>query len=167
MQLITIMLAFKWTLCWFSSTFAMHYHPCLPCQREVDWRQGTNCCFVAFCLRYAQPFYNANFSAVKTEGLLYHPSLSTTSMPSLVKGELLLLSFAQPTIEKFSHQHHWKHFPYRQGINIFVSVSVQLHWHWPFKKTPLTWDICTNLRTCSVKRPCIDKIYNVQVVIRV
>ena len=23
-------------------------HSCLPCQREVDWRQGTNCCFVAF-----------------------------------------------------------------------------------------------------------------------
>ena len=32
---------------------------------------------------------------------------------------------------------------------------MQLHWHWPFKKTLLTWDICTNLRTCSVKRPCI------------
>ena len=35
------------------------------------------------------------------------------------------------------------------------------------KKTPLTWDICTNLRTCSVKRPCINRIYNVQVVLRV
>ena len=64
-------------------------------------------------------------------------------------------------------QHRWKHFPYRQGVNIFVSISVQLHWHWPFKKTPLTWDICTNLRTCSVKRSCIDRIYNVQVVIQV
>ena len=44
---------------------------------------------------------------------------------------------------------------------------MQLHWHWLFKKTPLTWDICTNLRTCSVKRPCIDRIYNVRVVLLV
>ena len=63
--------------------------------------------------------------------------------------------------------HRRKHFPYWQGVNIFVSILVQLHWHWPFKKTPLTWDICTNLRTCSVKRPCTYRIYNVQVVIRV
>ena len=35
------------------------------------------------------------------------------------------------------------------------------------KKTPLTWDICTNMRTCSVKRPCINRSYYVQVVIRV
>ena len=68
---------------------------------------------------------------------------------------------------KMYHQHRLKHFSYQQGVNIFVSISLQLHWHWPFKKTPLTWDICTNLRTCSVKRPCIDKIYNVQVVLRV
>ena len=27
-------------------------YPCLPCQREVDWRQDTNCCFIAFYLRY-------------------------------------------------------------------------------------------------------------------
>ena len=32
-------------------------------------------------------------------------------------------------------QRHLKHFPYRQGINISVTLSVQLHWHWPFKKT--------------------------------
>ena len=44
---------------------------------------------------------------------------------------------------------------------------MQLHWHWPFKKTPLALDICTNLRTCSVKRPCTYRIYNVQVVLRV
>jgi len=25
------------------------------------------------------------------------------------------------------HQHHLKHLPCRQGVNIFVSVSVQLH----------------------------------------
>ena len=62
-------------------------------------------------------------------------------------------------------QHRRKYFSYRQGINIFVSIPVQLHWHLPFKKTPLTWDICTNLRTCSVKRPYTYRIYNVQVVI--
>ena len=68
---------------------------------------------------------------------------------------------------KTHHRHRRKHFPHWQGINIFVSVSVQLHWHWPFKKTLLTWDICTNLRTGSVKRPWIDRMYNVQVVLRV
>ena len=47
--------------------------------------------------------------------------------PSLAKGELLLLSKAQPTIEESSHQHRLKHFSYRQEINIFVSISVQLH----------------------------------------
>ena len=53
--------------------------PCLPCQREVDWRQGTNCCFVAFYLRYAHPFYATNSSAVKTEGLsLHHPFQNRT-----------------------------------------------------------------------------------------
>ena len=65
---------------------------------------------------------------------------------------------------KIYRQHRLKRFPYRQGINNFVTLSVQLHWHLPFKKTPLTWDICTNMRTCSVKRPCIDRINNVQVV---
>ena len=43
------------------------------------------CCVL---LATRPPFYSLNFSAVKTEGLLYHPSLSTTSMPSLVKGEV-------------------------------------------------------------------------------
>ena len=72
-----------------------------------------------------------------------------------------------PRPSEIYRQHCLKQFPYRQGINNFVSVSVQLHWHLPFKKTPLTWDICTNMRTCSIKRPCIDRIFNVQVVIRV
>ena len=35
--------------------------PCLPCQREVDWRQGTNCRFVAFCLWYVHLFDLSNF----------------------------------------------------------------------------------------------------------
>ena len=62
-------------------------YSCLPCQREVDWRQGTNCCFVAFCLRYAHSFYIVNFSAVKTEGLLYTTDPSKTAL-SLEKGEV-------------------------------------------------------------------------------
>ena len=40
------------------------------------------CCVL---LATRPPFYSLNFSAVKTEGLLYHPSLSTTSMPPLTK----------------------------------------------------------------------------------
>ena len=90
-------------------------------------------------------------------------------MPAL-NGRAFMLStnwlLMKPHSEIY-RKHRRKHFPYRQGINIFVSTSLQLHWHWPFKKTPLTWDICTNMRTCSVKRPCIDRIYNVQVVLRV
>ena len=31
-------------------------------------------------------------------------------------------------------QHRLKYFPYRQSINISVTFSVQLHWHWPLKK---------------------------------
>ena len=54
-------------------------HSCLPCQREVAWRQGTNCRFVASCLRYAHPLYIASFSAVKTEGLLRHQPLPRTN----------------------------------------------------------------------------------------
>ena len=37
-------------------SLALHHHTCLPCQREVDWRQGTNCCFVEFYLRYVRLF---------------------------------------------------------------------------------------------------------------
>ena len=62
-----------------------HHHTCLPCQREVDWRQDTSLDFIAFCLRYVHPFYAANFSAVKTEGLphlrpLPHTNPSKTAL---------------------------------------------------------------------------------------
>ena len=109
-------------------------------------------------------YFNCHLSA-PTLPKPHYPFAQHNVLASLVKGELLLLSNPQPTIEGSSHQHRRKHFPHRQVVNIFVSISVQLHWHWPFKKTPLTWDICTNMRTCSVKRPCIDRIYNVQVVL--
>ena len=29
-------------------SLASHHHTCLPCQREVDWRQGTNLNIIAF-----------------------------------------------------------------------------------------------------------------------
>ena len=88
-------------------------------------------------------------------------------MPFLRHLGLSINRLVLKTQSEIYRQHRQKHFPYWQGINIFVSVSVQLHWYWPFKKTPLALDICTNLRTCSVKRPWIDRIHNVQVVIRV
>ena len=49
-----------------------------------------------------------------------------------------------------------KHFLYRQGINIFVSISVHLHWHLPFKKThyPL---LALNLPPLSKVRCCRPK----------
>ena len=74
------------------------------------------CCFL---LAIYPPFYSPNFSAVKTEGLPQlhrpppspqpsqkdnNPSPCTTTLASLVKGELLLLSFAQPTIEGLPHR---------------------------------------------------------------
>ena len=57
----------------------------------------------------------------------HYTLLRTNTLASLIKGELLLLSKAQPTIEGSSHQHRQKHFPHRQVVNIFVSISVQLH----------------------------------------
>ena len=64
-------------------------YPCLPCQREVAWRQGTSLDIVAFCLWHVHLFYLSNFSAVKTEGLLYthqplhsHNLLKSTSTAS-------------------------------------------------------------------------------------
>ena len=30
------------------TNLASHHHTCLPCQREVDWRQGTNLNIIAF-----------------------------------------------------------------------------------------------------------------------
>ena len=32
-------------------------------------------------------------------------------------------------------QHWWKQFRYRQGVNNFVSLTVQLNYHWNFQKT--------------------------------
>ena len=78
-------------------SLALHYHSCLPCQREVDRRHDTNSCFVAFCLRYAHPFYIANFSAVKTEGLPHRtfrpalPLLAPLSKGSWIATRLLLI----------------------------------------------------------------------------
>ena len=40
---------------------APHHHPCLPCQREVDWRQGTSCCFVAFACDMSVFFIHQTF----------------------------------------------------------------------------------------------------------
>ena len=42
-------------------------------------------CFVAFCLRYAHPFYIANFSAVKTEGLPHCHTRPALNLPTLSK----------------------------------------------------------------------------------
>ena len=42
-------------------SLAPHHHPCLPCQREVDWRQGTSCCFVAFACDMSVFFIHQTF----------------------------------------------------------------------------------------------------------
>ena len=42
-------------------------------------------------------------------------------------------TFSKPHYPFALHQHRRKHFPYRQGINIFVSIPIQLHWHQPFQ----------------------------------
>ena len=43
------------------------------------------------------------------------------------RGFILLKSYSLWLYRKTYHQHRRKYFPYRQGINNFVSVSVQLH----------------------------------------
>ena len=50
-----------------------------------------------------------------------------------------------------------KHFLYRQGINIFVSISVHLHWHLPFKKTHYPLPRTTFLPPLSKVRCCRPK----------
>ena len=50
-----------------------------------------------------------------------------------------------------------KHFLYRQGINIFVSIPVQLHWHLPFKKTHYPLPCTTFLPPLSKERCCRPK----------
>ena len=52
--------------------------------RWIDGKAQT-VALLHFYLRYIHLFDLSNYSAVKTEGLLYHPSLSTTSMPLLSK----------------------------------------------------------------------------------
>ena len=69
----------------------------------------------------------------------HYPSKIANTLGSLAKGELLLLSNAQPTIEGSSHQHRRKHFPYRQVVNIFVSVPVQL------VKSNMVYTLCKHM----------------------
>ena len=106
---------YKRSVCLASAlSLALHQHPCLACpsrcteychphnhcKRTIIPRPALNlpplskgggltakhklllCCVL---LATRPPFYSLNFSSVKTEGLLYHPSLSTTSMPPLSK----------------------------------------------------------------------------------
>ena len=95
------------------------------------------CCVL---LATRPPFLFTKLFCRQDGGIASPPSLACTNPPKpalspalhhiltpLAKGELLLLSFAQPTIEDSSHQHRRKHFAYWQGVNNFVSVSVQLH----------------------------------------
>ena len=95
-------------------------------------------CCVLLAIRL--PFQFIKLFCRQDGGIASPPSLACTNPPKpalspalhhiltpLAKGELLLLSFAQPTIEDSSHQHRRKHFAYWQGVNNFVSVSVQLH----------------------------------------
>ena len=60
----------------------------------MDWRQGTNCCFVAFYLRYAHPFYATNSSAVKTEGLPHQPFQNRTIPPTFRNANIYMHLYA-------------------------------------------------------------------------
>ena len=51
-----------------------HYHTCLPCQREVDWRQGTNCCFIAFACSISAFLYYKLFC--RQDGGIVTPTLA-------------------------------------------------------------------------------------------
>ena len=51
-----------------------HYHTCLPCQREVDWRQGTNCWFIAFACSISVFLYYKLFC--RQDGGIVTPTLA-------------------------------------------------------------------------------------------
>jgi len=83
--------------------------------------------FAKHCLKHFPHRQGVNiFVTLSLQQHWHQPSKTTLSLAPhniltpLAKGELLLLSFAQPTIEDSSHQHRRKHFAYWQGVNNFV-----------------------------------------------
>ena len=82
----------------FTSALSLAPHHVLASLVKGRWIDGKAQALILFLSVCDTPtfFYLSNFSAVKTEGLLYTTDPSKTAL-SLEKGEVLLLGQAEPT----------------------------------------------------------------------
>ena len=59
------------------------HHPCLPCQREVDWRQGTNLNIIAFTCDMSTLFILQTFLPSRRRDCNTYCALSVSLTPPL------------------------------------------------------------------------------------
>ena len=64
-------------------TLASHHHTCLPCQREVDWRQGTNLNIIAFTCDMSTLFILQTFLPSRRRDCNTYCALSISLTPPL------------------------------------------------------------------------------------
>ena len=62
---------------------ASHHHTCLPCQREVDWRQGTNLNIIAFTCDMLTIFILQTFLPSRRRDYHTYRTLSVSLTPPL------------------------------------------------------------------------------------
>ena len=72
----------------------------------MDWRQDTNCCFIAFYLRYPRLFDLSNFSAVKTEGLPHQPLQNHTIPPTFRNANIYMHWYAFTSALSLEKHYH-------------------------------------------------------------
>ena len=64
-------------------SLASHHHTCLPCQREVDWRQGTNLNIIAFTCDMSTLFILQTFLPSRRRDCNTYCALSISLTPPL------------------------------------------------------------------------------------
>ena len=64
-------------------SLASHHHTCLPCQREVDWRQGTNLNIIAFTCDMSTLFILQTFLPSRRRDCNTYCALSVSLTPPL------------------------------------------------------------------------------------
>ena len=64
-------------------SLASHHHTCLPCQREVDWRQGTNLNIIAFTCDMLTIFILQTFLPSRRRDCHTYSTLSVSLTPPL------------------------------------------------------------------------------------
>ena len=64
-------------------SLASHHHTCLPCQREVDWRQGTNLNIIVFTCDMLTIFILQTFLPSRRRDCNTYCALSVSLTPPL------------------------------------------------------------------------------------